>query len=96
MQRNLGNLATINDKEENNWLSSQMYGSDKASAKLNEKFALSGEPLRGTALWLGHTNHSNNGNYESITGDKKSDINWAPEKSLMVLVKGKIYCPQPL
>ena len=86
-----GNLATINDKEENNWLTSQMYGSNKASAKLNEKLALPGEPLRGTALWLGHTNHSNNGNYESITGDKKSDINWAPGEKSDGIGKGEKY-----
>ena len=86
-----GNLATINDKEENNWLISQLFGDEKASNKLADKFALPGEELRGASIWLGHTSHQNSDEYQSITGEKNTYSNWAPGEKNDGIGKGEKY-----
>ena len=86
-----GNLATINDEEESNWLSEKLYGDDKASKKLTDKLGLPGEPLRGAAIWLGHTNLDNSGEYKSITGEKDIFDNWALFEKQDGLRKGEKY-----
>ena len=86
-----GNLATINNKEENSWLKSQLYGDGKASNKLKEKLGLPGEELRGSSVWLGHTNHQNQEKYESITGEKEIYSNWAPGEESDGFGKGEKY-----
>ena len=73
-----GNLATINDKGENNFLIDELFGTNKVSDKLEKKFRIPGEPLRGTSIWLGHINKQQKGIYESVSGDKKVYSNWAP------------------
>jgi len=72
-----GNLATINDKEENDFLISELYGLNKVSDKLEEKFRISGEPLRGTSIWLGHIDENSEGTYRSVTGESIYS-NWGP------------------
>ena len=72
-----GNLATINDKEENDFLINELYGAGKVSDKLEEKFRISGEPLRGTSIWLGHIDKNSEGAYSSVTGEKTYS-NWGP------------------
>ena len=47
-----GNLATINDKEENDFLINELYGSNKVSDKLEKNLGSPNEPLRGTSIWL--------------------------------------------
>ena len=86
-----GNLATINDEEENNWLKSQLFGDGKASNKLTDKLALPGEDLRGSSIWLGHTSHRNSSQYESITGEKNLYSNWAPGEKNDGIGKGEKY-----
>ena len=86
-----GNLATINNEEESVWLSEQLYGDDKASKKLTDKLGLPGEPLRGAAIWLGHTNLDNSGNYKSISGEKDIYNNWALFEEQDGLRKGEEY-----
>ena len=73
-----GNLATINDKDENNFLINELFGENKVSDKLEKKFRISGEPLRGTSIWLGHVDKDLKGSYESVSGDKEIYSNWAP------------------
>ncbi len=86
-----GELATINDKEENEWLAKELYGDDKVSSKLNKKLALPGEELRGTALWLGHTSIKESGEYTSISGEKEIYTNWAPGELNDGIGKGESY-----
>jgi prepilin-type N-terminal cleavage/methylation domain-containing protein len=73
-----GTLATINDQAENEWLVDQLYGDSKASSKLSDQLGLPGEELRGTSIWLGHTNQNNSGSYESVSGDENIFNNWGP------------------
>ena len=73
-----GNLATINDKEENDYLIRELYGSNKVSDKLEKKFRISGEPLRGTSIWLGHADQNLEGKYTSVSGEKNIYSNWGP------------------
>lgn len=73
-----GNLATINDKGENDFLIKQLFGDNKVSEKLEKKFRISGEPLRGTSIWLGHVDKDLKGSYESVSGDEKVYSNWGP------------------
>ena len=73
-----GGIAYVYDEEENSWLQSQLYGDGKASNKLTDQLGLPGEELRGSSVWLGHTNHQNNEKYESVTGEKNTYSNWAP------------------
>ena len=56
-----GNLATINSKEENEWIASQLYGTGKVSSLLQEKLSLPGEELRGMSVWLGHNDLNSRG-----------------------------------
>lgn len=86
-----GNLATINNEEENSWLQSQLYGDGKASNKLTDQLGLPGEELRGSSVWLGHTNHQNNEKYESVTGEKNTYSNWAPGEESDGFGKGEKY-----
>ena len=86
-----GNLATINNEEESIWLSEQLYGDHKASKKLTDKLGLPGEPLRGAAIWLGHTNLDNSGKYKSISGEKDIYDNWALFEEQDGLRKGEKY-----
>ena len=86
-----GNLATINNEEESVWLSERLYGDDKASKKLTDKLGLPGEPLRGAAIWLGHTNLDNSGMYKSISGEKDVYDNWALFEEQDGLRKGEKY-----
>ena len=86
-----GNLATVNNEEENSWLKSQLHGDGKASNKLTDKLGLPGEELRGSSVWLGHTNHQNNRKYESITGDENTYFNWAPGEESDGFGKGEKY-----
>ena len=86
-----GNLATINDKEENEWIVDQLFGEGKASKKLTDKLGLPGEPLRGAAIWLGHTNLDNSGKYKSISGEKDVYDNWALFEEQDGLRKGEKY-----
>ena len=55
----------------------ELYGSNKVSDKLEEKFRISGEPLRGTSIWLGHIDKNSEGAYSSVTGEKTYS-NWGP------------------
>ena len=73
-----GNLATINDKEENDWLVNELYGNEKASMKLRGKLNLPNEPGRGEGLWLGHNDLKKRGDYASVSGEKNIYTNWAP------------------
>ena len=72
-----GNLATINDKDENEFIKNELFGVNKVSDKLEKKFRIPDEPLRGTSIWLGHINKGQD-TYESISGDKEIYSNWAP------------------
>ena len=75
-----GNLATINDKEENDFLIRELYGSNKVSDKLEKKFRISGEPLRGTSIWLGHADQNLEGKYTSVSGEKNIYSNWVRDE----------------
>ena len=81
----------INNEEENSWLKSQLYGDGKASNKLTDQLGLPGEELRGSSVWLGHTNHQNNEKYESVTGEKNTYSNWAPGEESDGFGKGEKY-----
>jgi len=63
-----GDLATVNDQTENDWLINELFGNDKASAKLTNK---------GSAIWLGQK-LNNSGSYVSISGDADVYNNWGP------------------
>ena len=65
-----GNLATINSKEENEWIASQLYGTGKVSSLLQEKLSLPGEELRGMSVWLGHNDLNSRGTYEAVSGEE--------------------------
>jgi len=65
-----GNLATINSKEENEWVASQLYGDGKASSILQEKLSLPGEEFRGMSVWLGHNDLKSRGTYEAVSGEE--------------------------
>ena len=86
-----GNLATINNEEESVWLSEQLYGDDKASKQLTDNLGLPGEPLRGAAIWLGHTNLDNSGKYKSVSGEEDIFDNWALFEEQDGLRKGEKY-----
>ena len=73
-----GNLATINDKEENDWIVDQLYGRGKASELLFEKLyiPIESERGRGQAIWLGHNDLKQRGVYEAVSGEKNIYTNW--------------------
>ncbi len=86
-----GNLATINDKEENDWLAKELYGNGKASSKLTDRLALPSEPLRGTGIWLGNRDLNGTGKYESVSGEEDVYINWGPGELADGIGKGEKY-----
>ena len=73
-----GNLATINDKEENDWIVEQLHGDGKASDLLKDKYYMPGEVKWGKTLWLGHVDQNLEGKYTSVSGEKNIYSNWGP------------------
>ena len=86
-----GNLSTINDVDENDWLVKTLFGRDKTSSIISDQYALEGEPLRGQSIWLGHTYSSIKGDYVSIAGEENIYTNWAPGEKGDGLNKGEKY-----
>jgi len=75
-----GNLATINDKEENDWIVDQLHGDGKASDLLKEKYYMPGEVKWGKTLWLGHVDQNLEGKYTSVSGEKNIYSNWVRDE----------------
>ena len=86
-----GDLATINDVDENDWLVEMLFGPDKSSSIIADQYALTGEPLRGQSIWLGHTFSSTKGDYVSISGEENIYTNWAPGEKGDGINKGEKY-----
>ena len=76
-----GDLATVNDQKENDWLVNELFGNDKASAKLTNK---------GSAIWLGQR-LNNSGSYVSISGDADVYNNWGFGEYADGIGKGEKY-----
>ena len=76
-----GNLASINNQEENDWLVNELFGNDKASSKLTDK---------GEAIWLGQK-LNDSGKYESVSGEEELFNNWGPGEYSDGLSKGEKY-----
>ena len=75
-----GNLATINDKEENDWIVEQLHGDGKASDLLKDKYYMPGEVKWGKTLWLGHVDQNLEGKYTSVSGEKNIYSNWVRDE----------------
>ncbi len=76
-----GDLASVNDQGENDWLVSKLFGNDKASTKLTEK---------GSAIWLGQKLNSS-GSYVSVSGDEDLYNNWGSGEYSDGIGKGEQY-----
>ena len=76
-----GDLASVNDQGENDWLVNELFGNDKASSKLTDK---------GSAIWLGQK-LNNSGNYASISGDEDLYNNWGSGEYSDGIGKGEQY-----
>ena len=64
-----GNLVTINNQEENEWLSNELFGPDKASQLLENN---------GSAVWMGMNDRESEGSWEAVSGENSSFSNWGP------------------
>ncbi len=76
-----GNLASINNQEENDWLVNELFGNEKASSKLTDK---------GSAIWLGQK-LNDTGNYVSVSEEQELYNNWGPGEYSDGLSKGEQY-----
>ena len=76
-----GNLASVNDQGENDWLVNKLFGDDKASTKLTDK---------GSAIWLGQKLNES-GSYVSISGDTDLYNNWGSGEYADGIGKGEQY-----
>ena len=62
-----GNLVTINDKFENQWIVDNYYGEGKISEEIEIK-----------SVWIGYNDLKAEGQWEWISGEKTNYTNWAP------------------
>ena len=62
-----GNLVTINDKFENQWIVDNYYGEGKISEEIEIK-----------SVWIGYNDLKAEGQWEWISGEKTIYTNWAP------------------
>ena len=64
-----GHLVSVDNQDENQWLSNELFGSDKASQLLENK---------GSAVWMGMNDRKSEGAWEQVSGENSSFTNWGP------------------